>query len=138
MTTSTTPIGDAVVRAIDADNASKKKRLAVPKTSAPVIGFSCALYAFTAIDNDYGPPFIDTVITDNFADGLVKLNAVVDRFYQNEAEGKGREHVKIRTFDWADVDAQITRKGYFETDEQGFQVFVKRFSLKQESRHFIE
>jgi len=126
-------VDTAVVAAINADNASKKKRLAVP-----VSGFNCVLFAFTAIDNDYGPPFIDTVISDDFAEGLVKLHDAVKKFYQNEAEGKGREHVKIRTFDWADVDAQITRKGYFETDEQGFQVFVKRFSLKQESRHFIE
>jgi hypothetical protein len=86
------------------------------------------VWAVTLIDDDYSPPFIDTLILKDLWGATGAIKQRVTEFYRCNDPDFGSA---TSEFDWAKVEQQLTRKQqYCGVDNTGFQIYAKKITCQ--------
>jgi len=123
------------------ESINKNKRSALATTIATATNSNDNenrdVWTFTAIDNDYGPPLVDMVVSHDFDKGLAKLKTAIEEFYKLQIAAQKKypkaTQIQMPVFDWEAIDDKLNQcdcyDAYYKSEDDSFYVFAKLVAL---------
>ena len=97
---------------------------------------SQTVWLMTSIDNQIVPPFIDTIASFDFDQGIEKIAESTDDFYAKHTAATNKRTDRKRKapkFDWKAIAAELENSDtWIESGNEGLHIFVKSMILGTE------